>query len=194
MRITFLTATLLLIFSSINSQDLGGKKNFKNNLTIKPFNGTSTGLGMALQFEHYFDQKNNFSLVLPVGVAFSVTNENTSNLDDQIGIDFNPTLRFYFLEPKRFNWYLGSSIFYGYGRSTPYNSNSYSSVQTALGPMVHVGFKGTIQDRFTYQLDFGNGYKIHNKITYENPSLPSGFYSKPSNYLGSFSAGFGYSF
>ena len=157
---TLLVAYILLIATALSAQD---SLRLKNNLTIKPFNASSTGLGMAVQYERYIDSKNNFSIVLPIGYSFSVTNDNSSNFNDQFGIEVNPTLRFYFKEPRSFNWYLGTSVFYGYGYSSAITSQNFSTYQTAIGPLVHIGFKGTIQNKITYQLDFGNGYKIHNR-------------------------------
>jgi hypothetical protein len=119
-------------------------------LTIKPFNANSTGLGMAVQYERYIDSKNNFSIVLPLGYSFSVTNDSSSNFNDQFGIEVNPTLRIYFKEPRSFNWYLGTSVFYGYGNSSAINSQNFNSQQIAIGPMVHIEFIGTIQNIITY--------------------------------------------
>jgi hypothetical protein len=171
---------------------------YANNLTIKPFNANSVGVGIGVQFEKYLDTSHNLSFVLPIDYSFEVSTNNyfTNDRVDNFGFDINPGFRFYFVEPRTFNWYIGCSFMLGYENSDfkYYNPNGgydiFKSTRTSFGSLINVGFKGTIKDRITYNVEVGNGIKFIEKFS---SSINLNYYTN-SRYLGSILAGFGYNF
>jgi len=194
-----ITLVAILVFSIFNSYSQENKTThyYKNNLTLKPFNINSIGVGVGLQYERYLDNTNNFSFVIPFDYSFEVSNANNYGLNnsDNYGINTNPGLRFYFVEPRKFNWYLGCSFLLGYENAayTYYDINGNQintrATRKSFGSMINAGFKGTIKDRFTYNLEVGNGIKFIDKYDQNTYALYNS-----SRYLGSILVGFGYNF
>lgn len=195
MKKSILVFTFLVSILNLSSQS---KYELKNNISIKPFNANNTGLGIGAHFERYLDSTNNFSIVFPLDYSFEINNNNYNNgmlSNNGFGVDINPGFRFYFVEPKAFNWYIGCSFLAGYESINGYyydwtgNLIYQNNVKTTFGSLINVGFKGTIKKRFTYNVELGNGIKFVDKNNNSNFNTGNN-----SRYMGSISAGFGYSF
>lgn len=191
MKKSIFIAIIALVYSSSFGQYS------KNNLTLKPFNANNIGLGIGFHYERYIDSSQNLSLVIPFNYSFEIANSNKygGNINDNsFGIDINPGIRFYFVEPRNFNWYIGSSFIFGYENVDIKDLNNtvlnnYS--RNIFGSLINVGFKGTIKQKFTYNVEFGNGLKFIDKIS----STSNIIYPNPnSRYMASIMAGFGYNF
>lgn len=194
MKKSIIVLCSLIAFINSNAQQ---NLKFKNNLTIKPFNANNIGLGIGIHYERYLDSTNNFSLVFPVNYSFEVANNNYGGgyNNNSFGIDINPGIRFYFVEPRSFNWYIGCSFLYGYENSEyayydPVGSIYYDNyTRNTFGSLINVGFKGTIKQRFTYNVEFGNGLKFIDKSSQTTINMTNN-----SRYMASILAGFGYNF
>lgn len=187
-----------LLFFSLTSS-LYAQNNYKNNFSLKPFNANAIGLGLGMQYERYLDSSRNFSFVLPVDFSLELTETNWNN--DQFGINTNPGVRLYFKEPRSFNWYIGTSLILGHSNETQWSHDpvgvpiKISTVRLQFGTYVNVGFKGTITNRFTYNVELGNGLRLVDKFTtkVDNIVQPNFSYNR-GKYIASVCAGFGYNF
>lgn len=191
---------LVFTFSSIWGQDRTNPY-LKHNIHFKPFNANSVGVGIGFNYERYLDSTNNFSLVLPIDLSFELTQTNWTG--SQFGINTNPGIRFYFVEPRNFNWYMGTSIIvghssessYGYFYNTSINQDTISITRDHIGSYVNTGFKGTLKGRLTYGLEIGLGLKIFDRYSQKvNGLAVSNTYNPNSIVLGNINASFGYKF
>lgn len=194
MRKSIAVFTICLACAAAIAQDSSTKVYYKNSLMFKPFNISSLGLGMGIMFERYLDNTNNFSITIPVNYVLGVNNNNQYYYGYVVeqGFEANPGFRFYFVEPRKFNWYIGTSVMYGITQGYSYDVNlgKYSLNHSIFGSIINVGFKGTIKERFTYNVDMGNGIRLLDK--YSDPNYNYG--NNKERYLGSFHVGFGYNF
>jgi len=193
---------ILVLFSTMNSFCQDSSTHFsKNNFTIKPFNANSIGIGMGVQYERYLDKTNNLSLVIPLN--YSIELNQFSNEFNHFGIDVNPGVRFYFVEPRAFNWYLGTSVLLGMGRVSGVVNNwngdpiEFTSKLFDVCSYVNVGFKGTLEEKFTYNLELGMGMgtRYFNKIVTEPKNIDYLYTgSNTTKLVGQVLVGLGYNF
>lgn len=148
----------------------------KNNISLRPIAFNNDGLGMGIQFERYLDSEKYFSFVMPIDLLVianpSESNVSNSFVKNSIGIASNPSLRFYFRQPRSLNWYISFGL-YGSSTNTSFDTTQYNNGwvnilnynQFSFGTLTNIGFKSTINKRISLGAEFGMGLGLLHNYT-----------------------------